>query len=74
MGAYIAGFACVEHRVVVEIDGGQHADRVHADAERTRELTEQGWRVIRFWNDDVILRTEMVLEEIVRAVTAHPHP
>lgn len=66
IAGHIADFACVEAKLVVELDGGQHADRQNEDAERTRRIETNGYRVIRFWNDDVLLRTEAVVEEIMR--------
>src|SRR5215471_5386664 len=53
IGSYIADFACVRHRLIIEADGGQHAESV-SDARRTRWLEADGWRVIRFWNADII--------------------
>ena len=63
---YIADFCCVASRLVVELDGGQHNDAV--DAVRTRDLQARGWRVIRFWDNDVLLNTEAVLDAIWNAV------
>ena len=63
VGPYVVDFACVEARLVVELDGGQHAGSL-ADAVRTRFLAAKGWRVLRFWNDDALLRTEAVLAAI----------
>ena len=56
--------------LVVEIDGGQHADACEYDATRTRTLEARGFRVLRFWNDEVLLRTEDVLEAIWRNLIA----
>jgi len=56
--------------LVIEIDGGQHMDAVEYDAARTRKLEARGFRVLRFWNDDVLLRTEDVLEVIWRHLVA----
>jgi very-short-patch-repair endonuclease len=74
IGPYFADFVCVEHRVVVEIDGGQHVERAGYDGQRTACMQSAGWRVIRFWNDEAILRTEAVLEAIIAAVDTSPHP
>ncbi|MBE0614545.1 MAG: DUF559 domain-containing protein [Burkholderiales bacterium] len=63
----------LEQRLIVELDGGQHADRVVSDAKRTTYLESKGFRVIRFWNDAVLKQTELVLEEILRQLLA-PHP
>ena len=69
LGRFIVDFVCFERRVVVEVDGGQHVDARPEDAIRTEWLESQGYRVLRFWNDDVLLRTNLVLEEILRALT-----
>ena len=50
---YFADFACVEAKLVVELDGGQHADQAAYDAQRTETLRLAGWKIIRFWNTDV---------------------
>ena len=63
---FIADFACIEAGLVVELDGGQHTDRAAYDTERTRRLEAEGYRVLRFWNDDVFVRTADVLAEIHR--------
>src|SRR3712207_3299725 len=62
---YIVDFVCVDAKLVVELDGGQHAQHSDRDAARTAVLDSLGYIVIRFWNDDVIIRTESVLEEIL---------
>ncbi len=64
---FIVDFACTKHHRVVEADGGQHADS-EADARRTKILEEAGWQVIRFWNNDVLVNTESVVETILRAL------
>jgi very-short-patch-repair endonuclease len=66
MAGYIADFVCIPARLVLELDGGQHLDALGYDAERTRTIEAQGYRVLRFWNDEVLLRTEAVLEEVLR--------
>jgi very-short-patch-repair endonuclease len=63
---YIVDFVCIPARLVIELDGGQHVDAAVSDARRTQIIEAQGYRVLRFWNDDVLLRTELVLEEIFR--------
>ena len=67
IAGFIADFACIEAQLVVELDGGQHADAVAHDAMRTRKLQANGYRVLRFWNHDVLARTPAVLEVIMRA-------
>ena len=64
IGRFVVDFACTRHHLVIEADGGQHTDR-EADAERTKWLEGQGWRVLRFWNNDILANTEGVLETIL---------
>ena len=66
IAGYVADFACVEARLVIALDGGQHVETQDYDERRTRRMRPNGYRVLRFWNDDVLLRTELVLEEILR--------
>jgi very-short-patch-repair endonuclease len=69
IGPYIADFVCLNHRLIVEADGGQHAEaRLPADEYRTRWLMAQGYRVMRFWNGDILHRQNDVLEAIVQAI------
>ena len=65
---FVADFAAVEHRLIVEIDGGQHAERTAQDAERTACLETRGYRVIRFWNNEVRKNLETVLDKIREAL------
>ena len=58
---YILDFACVELMLAVELDGGQHADNIEADGIRTKALNQAGWKVLRFWNNNVLINTEGVL-------------
>ena len=69
VGRYIADFACVQHRLIIEADGGQHAGSEY-DARRTAWLRTQGWRVLRFWNNDIRRDPDMVLAEIGRVLDA----
>ncbi|HKT30034.1 endonuclease domain-containing protein [Dyella sp.] len=72
---YIVDFVCPDARVIVELDGGQHLQQVERDEERTRRLAAIGYRVLGFWNDDVLKNTDAVLEVILEAVArAVPHP
>jgi very-short-patch-repair endonuclease len=68
MGRYIVDFICIEQRLVIELDGGQHQEQAVRDAERDSWLAEQGYRVLRFWNNEVLNETEAVLEAIRRTV------
>ena len=62
---FIADFACVDAKLIVELDGSQHVDRSDADLERTRVLNNCGYQVIRYWNADVLSKTANVLEDIL---------
>ena len=74
-GRYIVDFVCIDRRVVVEIDGGQHATQLKYDQQRTAELESLGLSLFRYWNDDVLARTEAVLQDILVRLTApHPNP
>jgi len=73
IGPYFADFACVERRLVVELDGGQHVAGHEADRRRTALLIRRGWRVIRFWDDDVLKYPHLVLETILRELNS-PSP
>ena len=64
IGRYVVDFACMSRKVVLEIDGGQHADN-EADRVRDQQLAEQGFKVLRFWNNDVLKQTNSVLEVIM---------
>ncbi|MGH7048152.1 MAG: endonuclease domain-containing protein [Stellaceae bacterium] len=66
IGPYIVDFACPRHKLAIELDGGQHALREQADAARTAELARHSYRVIRFWNNDVMNNLTGVLETIRR--------
>jgi very-short-patch-repair endonuclease len=74
IGRYVVDFVCQEAKLIVELDGGQHAQRTAADAARTRWLESQGYRVIRFWNNDVLNNTEGVLAEIMKHVSVSSAP
>ena len=67
IGPHVADFVCRSARLVVEVDGGQHADSA-SDMERTRLIEAHGYSVIRFWNNDVLANIEGVAEEISRAL------
>ncbi len=64
---YIADFICFEHRLVVEADGGQHAGN-HHDVERDAYLTAQGFRIFRFWNNDILANSDGVAARILDAI------
>ena len=64
IGKYIADFVCQEAKLIVELDGGQHADQVAYDTARTEWLTGVGYRVLRIWNNDLTENEEGVLTAI----------
>ena len=68
VGPYVADFLCIEARLIVELDGGQHGVQIEKDAVRTRALETAGYTVIRLWNNEVVANTEGVLETIRLAV------
>lgn len=68
MGPYIADFLCTEPALIIELDGGQHTQAVEKDQQRTLYLEARGYRVLRFWNNEVLQQGNEVLEEILRAV------
>jgi very-short-patch-repair endonuclease len=68
VGRYVVDFVCLEQRLVIEVDGGQHAWRREADDEREAWLARQGYRVLRFWNNEVLRQPDAVLRSIDRAV------
>jgi very-short-patch-repair endonuclease len=68
VGPYICDFACLEASIVVELDGSQHAEQSDYDMRRDNFLRSRGFRVLRFWNNDVLVRTEVILETIYEAL------
>jgi len=72
LGSYIVDFVCLEARLIIEADGGQHNGSAHDEA-RDAWLNSRGYRVLRFWNNDVLGNTEGVLEAI-RAALQKPSP
>ena len=72
LGHFIADFACLHARLVVELDGGQHTEQVAEDSRRTACLAEHGFRVLRFWNHQVFSELDDVLDTIWLALTS-PH-
>lgn len=81
LGRYIVDFACLEAGLIVEVDGGQHLTDEARDQVRTEWLAARGFRVLRFWNHEVLTQIDGVAEAIWRALQAHerdpaldPHP
>ena len=69
IGRHIVDFACPAAKLVIELDGGQHAISLSADELRSREIAERGYRVIRFWNGNLVENIGGVLEMIFRELS-----
>jgi very-short-patch-repair endonuclease len=69
IGGFIVDFACTKQMLMVEADGGQHNESL-ADTGRTAALEGRGWKVIRFWNNDILSNTDGVIETILTALRA----
>jgi len=70
---YIVDFVCFERRIIIEVDGGQHATQRKGDILRDTYLRQQGFHVLRFWNNEVLLNINGVLE-VIRAHCLSPAP
>jgi primosomal protein N' (replication factor Y) len=64
---YVADFACVEARLIIEADGSQHG-RPSADLVRDQMLTDAGWRILRFWDNDILQNSDGILQVIAEAL------
>ena len=73
IGNYIADFVCFEKRLIVELDGGQHAVQSGYDAERDGWLRAEGFTVLRFWNNDVLKNLNGVTEKIFETLKSSPY-
>jgi len=73
IGKYIVDFVCFGKRLIIELDGGQHAVLQYKDKQRTEWLESQGFREIRFWNHDVLKKIE-VIKEVIALNLITPHP
>ncbi len=73
---YIVDFICIRRKLIIELDGGQHAEAIAYDELRTAFLKARGYTVLRFWNNEVFTETETVLNVILDALTSgnYPHP
>ena len=76
IGPYVVDFACLAAHLVIEVDGGQHALSVERDKERTTWLEARGYKVVRFWNNEVLGNPDGVLQTILSALENQtpPHP
>jgi very-short-patch-repair endonuclease len=71
VGPFIVDFICPEKNVVIEVDGGQHDDNKELDEQRSAYLNKMGYKVFRFWNNEVLQETEAVLEAIFGILTSN---
>ncbi len=69
---YVADFACLKAHLVIEVDGSQHAQALEQDLRRTKWLESRGFRVLRFWDNEVLLETEAVMESTYASLMHKP--
>jgi len=71
LGSYIVDFICIEKRLIIEVDGGQHNEPEHQiyDERRTEFLNQSGYNVLRFWNNEVLLQFDAVMDQIYTHVS-----
>jgi len=76
IGPFIVDFVCVEKKLVIEADGGQHAQNLETDNKRSEYLREKGYQIIRFWNHEILQEPEAVLNTIFLLLSENisPHP
>jgi very-short-patch-repair endonuclease len=76
LGKYIADFVCLEKRLIIEVDGGQHNEEANRQYDRARDkwLRSQGFRILRYWNNEVFEEFEGIAEAIWRAAKEAPSP
>jgi very-short-patch-repair endonuclease len=72
IGPYIVDFVCLERGLVIEVDGGQHAEETVYDETRSAYLRRRGFEVIRFWNTDVLSNSYSVMDVIHAALESRP--
>jgi len=74
LGRFILDFVCLDTKLIIEVDGGQHSEQAEYDQARAIWLEEQGFRVLRFWNNDVLSNTEAVTQTIWQALFSGGQP
>lgn len=74
IGEFIVDFVCLDRKLIVEVDGSQHMQQSVADQSRTAGLERRGYRIIRFWNHEILCEIEAVLERIAAELIDSPHP
>ena len=73
LGPYIVDFTCLQTKLIIEIDGGQHMEQAEYDAKRDAWLRDQGFVILRFWNNDVLKNIDGVLEMIAKNLHSSPY-
>ena len=68
IGPFVAGFCCAEMRLLIELDGSQHMMQMESDRKRTRYLGQKGFRMLRFWHDQVLTQTDAVCQKILESI------
>jgi very-short-patch-repair endonuclease len=74
VGRYVVDFICIEKRLIIELDGGQHCEAAEYDRERDTFLLGEGYIVLRFWNNELLHEMESVLERIRLTLSPGPSP
>jgi very-short-patch-repair endonuclease len=76
VGDYIVDFVCLDEKLIIEIDGGQHNEKQMIDKDEARQkwLEGEGFRVIRFWNNDVMENLEGVMSRLIELIEERRHP
>ena len=74
IGHYIVDFVCLEKKLIIELDGGQHANQIRHDSQRTGILESLGYTVTRFWDNEVLTQTQNILEAIHKTLIDNPSP
>jgi very-short-patch-repair endonuclease len=72
LGQYIVDFVCLEKGLIIELDGGQHAQQANYDTERDAWLRNQGFVILRFWNHDVLRNMDGVMEHVIKSLKSTP--
>jgi len=74
IGNYIVDFVCLDKKLIIELDGSQHLENTMYDNKRTAYLQALGYRVLRFWNNNIFDQLDAILETIMRNLEQHPSP
>ncbi len=75
IGPFIVDFVCIKRKLIIEVDGSQHVSRLQLDAKRSKYLKERGYRILRFWDNEVLREGNSVLEVILSCLVEDiPHP